>query len=120
MMVTRPSGKPIAAGERIVADQEPDGERFISIPTRKIDDLVANDCAVSILHLDVEGHEDEALRGASSVLQRCMPLVLLEADKRWRARGFLTLLQELAPDAGYEIAGEMEKNWIYRAMNKAG
>ncbi|MGX9355893.1 FkbM family methyltransferase [Roseobacteraceae bacterium S113] len=116
MMVTRPSGKPIAAGERIVEDQEADGERYIAIPTKPIDTLVPAKTKVSILHLDIEGHEEQGLRGATRVLNESKPLVILEAGKDWRARGFLTLLQELAPDAGYRLVGKMEKNAIFRAL----
>ena len=119
MMVARPSGKPIAAGERIVADQEADGERFITIPTKTIDSLVPKSRKVSILYLDIEGHEEAGLRGATATLARCAPLVLLEASKGWQARGFLTLLQELAPKADYDIAGSMENNWIFRSMSKS-
>lgn len=116
MMVTRPSGKPIAAGERIVEDQEADGERFISIPTRPIDSLVTKTRKISILHLDIEGHEEAGLRGAARVLREQKPLVILEAGKPWRGRQFRDILQELAPDAGYDICGHMEHNWIYRAL----
>lgn len=115
MMITRPSGKPIAAGERIVEDREADGERYISIPTRQIDALVPETADVSILHLDVEGHEEMALRGAAALLKRCMPLVVLEAGKAWRRRTFEQALQELAPDAEYTFCGEIEYNAIFRA-----
>ncbi len=113
MMVTRPNGTPIAAGERIVEGEDADGKRFIDIEVKTIDSLVPRTRQVSILHLDVEGFERPALEGAGRILNDSKPLVVLEGDKRWQKADYKALLNELAPKAGYHVAGSMENNTFY-------
>jgi FkbM family methyltransferase len=43
-----------------------------------IDDCVPADRHVSIIQLDVEGHEREALAGAQGTIRRCLPILILE------------------------------------------
>ncbi len=43
-----------------------------------IDDVVSEDRHVSLLQLDVEGHEREALIGALGLVERCRPVLVLE------------------------------------------
>lgn len=62
------------------------------IPTFLIDDLALPEC--DLIHLDVEGYEYNALRGARQTLQRCKPVVVLEHYAPWLAR-FNTNLDEL-------------------------
>ncbi len=48
---------------------------------RTLDELLP-EAPVSIIHLDIEGYEFEALRGASALIARCRPLIVLEIDGR--------------------------------------
>lgn len=48
---------------------------------RTLDELLP-EAPVSIIHLDIEGYEFEALRGASTLIARCRPLIVLEIDGR--------------------------------------
>lgn len=47
-----------------------------NIPTLKIDDLALDD--VSIIHLDIEGFELFALKGAEQTIKRCKPIIGVE------------------------------------------
>lgn len=49
-----------------------------SVEIVTIDDSIGNDRSVSIIQLDVEGHEKEALTGAMKTIQRCLPIIILE------------------------------------------
>jgi len=48
----------------------------IEVPTVKLDDEELGD--VGFLKVDVEGHEPEVIRGATKLLERCSPIVMLE------------------------------------------
>jgi FkbM family methyltransferase len=47
-----------------------------NIPTFKIDDLNLDD--VSIIHLDIEGYELFAIKGAENTIKKCQPLLSFE------------------------------------------
>jgi len=113
MMVTRPNGRPIAAGERIVEGAEADGGRYIDVDIMTLDTLVPKSRRISILHLDVEGFERPALQGAERILTTSQPLVVLEGQKRWLKNDFERTLNKLAPKAQYQAAGSMEGNTFY-------
>jgi hypothetical protein len=53
----------------------------------RVDDVVPPDRTVSVLQLDVEGFEEQALDGAMDTIRRCRPLIILESLPRpeWMA-----------------------------------
>lgn len=56
-------------------------DRVVHVPTRTIDELTeeyAPHTAVTLIKIDVEGHEAKVLRGAATVLRRHKPVVLYE------------------------------------------
>ena len=116
LQIARKSGAKIAAGERVVSDQEVDNERVLEVEVKPIDSIVPKTRKVSLLHLDVEGYEEQALRGAVRVINDGKPLVILEAGKPWKERNFLRILNEICGGPAYEFMGAMENNAIYRAM----
>lgn len=107
LQIARPNGKSLAAAARIVEDEDITGKDYIiPVPITRLDDLISEDRDVSILHLDIEGHEEQALRGAQALLQRCMPIVILETSRKRRqvvVEKYLSVLRELAPDAQYGL-----------------
>ena len=115
LQVTRRGGAPVAAGVAINPDLPLDDERVIPVEVKTLDSLVPATRKVTILHLDVEGFEEPALRGAARIIGQNRPLVVLEAGKPWKQRLFQAVLQDIAPDAGYRFCGEIERNAIYRA-----
>ena len=71
------TGRDLGGCSRIVPDdsQLPGCER-VTVTT--VDATVGAERAVSVLQLDVEGHEREALEGALKTIARCRPLLILE------------------------------------------
>jgi hypothetical protein len=72
---------------------------------------------VSILQLDVEGHEKEALAGALKTIRRCLPIIILETlpesillRSAWFAENVLGL--------GYRPFGTVHGNVIYVRESK--
>ena len=43
-----------------------------------LDDVIPNDVTVTVLQLDVEGHEESALKGCINTIRRCKPHIILE------------------------------------------
>ncbi|MEM9386106.1 MAG: FkbM family methyltransferase [Pseudomonadota bacterium] len=78
----------------------------LSVETQAIDEVIPQDRHVTVIHLDVEGHEVEALEGALETIARCRPLLLVETcpEADW-------LAENLAP-LGYAITGQVCKNTI--------
>lgn len=113
LQVARPSGKKIAAGEKVVTHLPPSDERVIEAQIETIDSLVPKSRKVSVLHLDVEGFEENAMRGATRILNDSKPLVMLEAGRPWMQKAYLNNLQELAPKANYRHVGKIERNAVY-------
>lgn len=72
-----------------------------------LDYAVPRDRTVSILQLDVEGHEKRALLGAFHIIQRCRPILVLEymSDGRWLSRTFRGL--------NYQAVGKVHGNYVY-------
>ena len=87
-------------------------DRTETIRVGKLDDVIPLDRMVSLIHLDVEGHEKQALIGALKTIQRCLPLIVIETvpttfpGKRWLARNILC--------HGYRKDGMVNNNTIYK------
>lgn len=47
-----------------------------------LDKVIPEDVPISIIHLDLEGYEFEALNGARKIIDKWHPIVILEIDKR--------------------------------------
>lgn len=72
-----------------------------------IDDTIPQNRKISILQLDVEGFEEQALKGALKTIKRCRPILILEDDHQvtkseWFQANILSL--------GYEISGKLHYN----------
>ncbi len=74
-----------------------------------IDDLVPPESKIALIHLDVEGFEEQALRGAMGTIERCLPQVLLERRPR-----FGHVARRLA-SLGYRDVAEMDGNTLLSA-----
>ncbi len=72
------------------------------------DNAIPGDRTISILQLDVEGFEQEALTGALGLIQRCLPIIILEnlpRDEEWFEQNILAL--------GYTFRGKVHANSIF-------
>ncbi len=114
LQVTNAKGVALAGRSKIVGG-EADGE---TLPVRvaRLDDIVAKSRKVSLIHLDVEGHEVPALQGASRILENHAPILILEAQKGWMRRNIVEHLSEAHADLDYTFSGMVDRNAVYRAM----
>lgn len=102
-------GVPRGGASRIVREGETvlGGSVTVEVPIDSIDARVPADRTVSVLQLDVEGHEEAALSGAVHTIERCRPLIILESvPEEWVAA-------HLAP-LGYRAAERVHHNTVFR------
>lgn len=103
---------PLAAGARLVKDAAAD-QTTIDVQVTTIDALIPENRNVSILHLDIEGHEMQALLGAMDVINRCRPILILEGAGPKAIRKYNRFLRNRFPDLAYRQAGRVEHNAIF-------
>ncbi|MDA7423466.1 FkbM family methyltransferase [Thalassococcus lentus] len=84
-----------------------DGDGVEAVDAMMLDYVVPLDRKVSILQLDVEGHEKEAMKGAYHIINRWKPILVLEyfGQLHWINRNFRGL--------GYERIGKLHGNHVY-------
>ena len=109
LRVTDERGLSLGGGSRIVPAGDVRDAGFQPVSIVAIDDAVPRDRHVTVLQLDVEGYEHEALEGARATLERCRPLIIVERrlDDDW-------LNEHLAP-LGYARTGRVHVNTVLRA-----
>lgn len=77
-----------------------------SIPAVPLDSLALTDCL--LIKLDVEGHEEKALRGAAQTLDRCQPYVMMELKERHLVKGTADLsAHNVLLARGYRIVADL-------------
>lgn len=70
-----------------------------------IDEIVPTDTRrIALVHLDVEGYETQALRGAMKTIERCLPDLILESQPR------LGRIARRLSSLGYREVAELEAN----------
>lgn len=110
LLTVNAEGVPRGGASRLVrAGEELAGRSAtVEIQIDSIDSRVPADRRVSVLQLDVEGHEQPALEGALATIERCRPLIILESvpPEEWVA-------EHLAP-LGYRAAERVHHNTVFR------
>lgn len=114
LQVAKPGGE--AMGARAKITDTPVEGATIDVPVRTLDDLVGLTRKVSLVQLDIEGHEYPALQGAQKLIARHAPTIILEAPKAWQQRDYEAKLTELFPDLAYRFCGALERNAVYRSL----
>jgi FkbM family methyltransferase len=113
IMTSDESGKPLGGASRII---EVPGENaqnhFVQVEMVKIDDIVPADRNISVLQLDVEGFETQALTGAMATILRCRPFIILET-----LPDVDVLFGKILPK-GYRITGKVNNNSILDVDNR--
>ncbi len=80
----RPGYSSLSQGRRSSKDV-----REISVPMRRLDDILEKTVHIEVIKIDVEGAELGVLRGSNELIRRCRPTVLFEsASKGADAMGF--------------------------------
>lgn len=110
LLTVNAEGVPRGGSSRFLHDgEEPSGQTVtVDVPIDSIDSRVPADRTLSVLQLDVEGHEQAALEGALATLRRCRPLIVLESvpSEEWVA-------EHLAP-LGYRAVERVHHNTVFR------
>jgi len=71
-------GMELGGASRIVSHLESECNHGSFVEMDTIDDVIPRERNVSLIHLDVEGYEDYALRGALDTIKRCLPALIIE------------------------------------------
>lgn len=97
-------GRPLGGVSHFVEEDGPGVERVASV---MLDYAVPLDRRISVLQLDVEGHEPRALKGAYHIVNRWTPILVLEyfGQEHWIRRTFRGL--------GYRQVGKVHGNFVY-------
>lgn len=98
------TGRALGGASRLLASRSAPGAVVEAVPLVTVDARVPGDRAVSVLQLDVEGHEEAALRGAIGTIRRCRPLLVLEVTPQttWRTSAWF---HDEVLSLGYRDAG---------------
>lgn len=109
-MRTAKSGIACGGSSQIIPGHpEKKDETFECVKSMTLDQILRdNGQRVGIIHLDVEGHELEVLRGARDTIGRYKPILILEIWPSNKAR-FLHELKEM----GYQPFKELDENTFF-------
>ena len=108
MLIETEKGVSLGGASQIV-DENKKGGKTIEVNINKIDEIIPKDRHISILQLDVEGYEKEALSGAIETIKRCKPILILEdnnkiIDTEWFKERILNI--------GYQEKGKIHANTL--------
>lgn len=97
-----------AAQSAIDPNRREVSEGYVEVDVVTLDSVVPQDRKISILHLDIEGYELEALKGSVTTIERCKPIIILELNKT-----AASLLNDLTSKFRYIYGGSMERNSFF-------
>jgi len=106
------NGRSLGGSSRIIkkGSKEVPGTETVQIVT--IDNAVPSDRNVSLIQLDVEGYEKEALIGGLDTIRRCLPIIILEdtpnsalLNSDWFAENIIFL--------GYRKVCDVHRNSVF-------
>ena len=107
MMVKDEDGRSLGGGSLVIGNQENiDSESIESIDIVCLDEYIPKDRSISIIHLDIEGFEQQALEGAMMLIKKNLPVLILETlpDNNW--------LRDHLFSIGYKVEREILGNTI--------
>lgn len=81
MQITDNKGQALGGTSRLIdntSNEIYEAGLLHSVDVLTVDEAIASDRNVSIIQLDIEGHEAEALAGALKMIKRCLPIIILE------------------------------------------
>lgn len=106
-LVTAMDGVPLGGASYIDTARETGATLVVPL-----DDVIDGARAVSLLHLDVEGYEQQALQGSLRTIRRDRPVLILEIALRdvTKTRWFEAQIQKL----GYRMTDRVNGNAVWR------
>lgn len=106
MITSDADGQALGGASKLAQENDINSERKEIVQIVTIDEVIPSDRKVSIIQLDVEGYEKQALRGAIKTIQRCLPIIVIETlpDDNWLTNNLLCL--------GYQISQKIHNNTI--------
>ena len=113
LQIQRSGGSAMGARAKI-AETHTEGET-IEVDVKTLDGLLEKSKKVSVLHLDIEDHEEPALWGATETIKRDKPVVILEAGRPWQQRNYLQVLNDICGENAYDFFGAVDRNAVYHA-----
>lgn len=75
------------------------GDQCVKVATRKLDDYQFKE--VSLIKIDVEGHESNVIRGAKETILTCKPILLVEIEQRHIGTKPIEIIFQQVLDLGY-------------------
>jgi FkbM family methyltransferase len=79
--------------------------RRVVVRRARLDDLIGADRSVSLIKIDVEGHESDVLAGAVSTLERWRPALVVEIEQRHLVGRSVTEVVDSITGRGYDCWG---------------
>lgn len=99
------------------------GSSKIKIQVKKLDDIEAELGPVSFIKLDVEGFEDNVIRGGLKLIRKHQPIVVLEQAESCFVNGSTEAI-DLLRENGYRFcwckAALFDRSWIVRRLGTIG
>tara|TARA_B100001778_G_scaffold328692_1_gene328504 strand:- start:1030 stop:1680 length:651 start_codon:yes stop_codon:yes gene_type:complete len=86
----------------VVDDESPDTEKVCQV---KIDDVICDTTPISILHLDLEGYELNAINGAINIVKNWKPIIIIEDN----GNNYIDL-----ENLGYRYTKRIDNNLVWR------
>ena len=112
MQTADENGHSLGGCSRIIAKESNEAAEAETVQIVTINDMIGPDRNVSIIQLDVEGHEKEALAGALKTIQRCLPTIIFEVlsnstllGSDWFSENILSL--------GYRKINDIHDNSVF-------
>ena len=95
------NGEEVAALATIEGENQLDGAhvRTYTVPCRRLDSFELD--AVGLIKIDAEGHETAILDGATKLIERDLPAVMIEVEERHK-KGSVAYVQQFFQDRGYK------------------
>lgn len=107
-IIVNENGKYLGGGSRIVNSKNSENTNLVRV--LKLDDFIPKERKISIIQLDVEGYEFQALMGGLNIIQRDKPILVLEDNNEAKN---LPWFKENILGIGYEYLGRVHLNDIY-------
>jgi FkbM family methyltransferase len=107
MVVSEYGGVSIGGSSYIVKKSDNNNTKSkITTEIVTVDDIVPSNRKVSLIQLDVQYFEKQALNGALMTIRRCKPIIILETlpEENWLSKNLFGL--------GYRISGKVDYNTI--------